>query len=80
MPTHTPTQRLILIALTAAARPLDTTEIAISIESTPRTVSDRCSVLCRDGELIRIKHGARTLYALPTAIASTTPTGADQQQ
>jgi Mn-dependent DtxR family transcriptional regulator len=77
--THlTPTQRLMMLSLSTAAKPISIANLATAIGSTPSTVIDRAQDLCSAGLIARVKRGSRTLYTLPTP--TPTPQSDSQQQ
>jgi hypothetical protein len=61
----TPTQRLMMLALRAADRPLSIDELATASGSTASTVLDLAPTLIVSGLIARQRISNRTYYSLP---------------
>jgi predicted transcriptional regulator len=61
----TPTQRLMMLALRAADRPLSIDALAAAVDSTASTILDLAPALITSGLIARQRISNRTYYSLP---------------
>jgi predicted transcriptional regulator len=64
-PKLTPTQRLMMLALRAADRPLTIDALAAAVDSTASTILDLAPTLITSGLIARQRIGNRTHYSMP---------------